>query len=591
MTREEFLIEFKWAVANLDDTNAEMIFNHLLALTQVCMNGGHHDWGLEVADFAEPKLQSMIEQASGMTIRELNDLTLEDTSISDWRLDMYWNFILEQTYDRLEKFIVYMERKRMFAKKFYEPRAYTKSGKPALKQVSDALQGLIDRKYMFLGVSLPSRTGKSTICIFYLCHKGVRSPNSHSAMGGHAGTLVKGFYKELLNLMTSDEYTYSEIYERWHSGHVLIRDKSAEDYYITLDESDRFATITCRGIDATWTGAIDVSKEGVLYVDDLVRDRQHSLSPTRMEETFQEYQNKMVDRKQDGAQELMVGTLWNVQDPLERLRRKYEGDPRYRFLRIPALDDNDESNFDYVINGFSTEYYKDMRDRLDTAEWMAKYQQAPFVREGLIFPLDSLKYYSGIIYVPDVKRVFAVCDPAFGGGDNLSMPICYELADGRKPIVGWVYDKRPIEFTLPRIVGAVKAYGITELRIERTGAGLMLADKIREELAKNNVFGCNVTQRDAPRKCSKDDKILGHSDFIKENFEFISVKAENDIDVTSDYEVHTRDADYNRALDDLGMYSGEGKNVHDDAPDSLAQLSILCEEKMNGEIEVIKGIW
>ena len=236
MTREEFLIEFKWSIANLDENNEEAIFNRLLTLTKICMDGGHHEWGLEVADYAEPKLKEMIEKASGMPFRDLMDFLIENEQYSDWRVDMYWDFVLEQTFDRLEKFTIYMERKRPFSKKFYETRAYTKNGKPALKQVMDALQGLIDRLYKFLGVSLPSRTGKSTICIFYLCHKGIRDPNSHSAMGGHAGTLVKGFYKEVLNLMTSDEYTYAEIYERWHSGHVLIRDKSAEDYTITLDD-------------------------------------------------------------------------------------------------------------------------------------------------------------------------------------------------------------------------------------------------------------------------------------------------------------------------------------------------------------------
>lgn len=586
MTREEFLIEFKYAKAQLDEYNAESIFKRLLALMQICMREKHTDWGLEVADYAEPTLKKMMEDATGMPFRELQDIMMLP-EYSDWRWDLYWDFILEQTYDRFEKFIAYMERKRPFIKKFYEPRQYTKSGKPALKRVAEALQGLGERQYDFLGVSLPSRTGKSTICIFFLCWKALRNPNSHSAMGGHAGTLVKGFYKELLNLMVSEEYCYPDIYERWYPSHVMIRDKSAEDYTITLDEPDRFATLTCRGIDATWTGAIDVSKDGILYVDDLVRDRQHSLSAVRMEETFQEYLNKMVDRKNDGAQELMVGTLWNVLDPLERLRKKYEGNPRFRFLRIPALDENDESNFDYVVNGFSTEYYKDMRDKLDNAEWMAKFQQAPFVREGLVF--EQLKHFNGMIYVPDVKRVYAVCDPAFGGGDNLSMPICYEHNNGRRPIVEWIYDKRTLEFTIPRIISAVRRHSISELTVEKTGAGMMLADKLRDELKAHNINGCRVRSVSAPTKCSKEDKILGHADFIKENFEFLDENCSVEGEIPPDVEVYSRDADYNHAMEDMEMFSGEGKNKHDDAPDSMAQLAIVTEDKMNGEIEVIKN--
>ena len=169
------------------------------------------------------------------------------------------------------------------------------------------------------------------------------------------------------------------------------------------------------------------------------------------------------------------------------------------------------------------------------------------------------------------------------------MPICYEHNNGRRPIVEWIYDKRPLEFTIPRIISAIMRHNISELRVERTGAGMMLADKIREELKAKNYSGCRVIAVNAPTKCSKEDKILGHADFIKENFEFIEANATFEGERPKDVEFYQRDADYNHAMDDVGMFSGEGKNKHDDAPDSLAQLSIMTEDKMNGEIEIIKN--
>lgn len=121
----------------------------------------------------------------------------------------------------------------------------------------------------------------------------LRRPNSHSAMGGHSGILAKGFYKELMNLVSTPEYTFGELFGYYHPKYKsVVTDKSADEFTITLGDPDRFATITCRGIDGTWTGAVDVSADGYLYVDDLVRDREHSLSPTRMENTYQEYLNK-----------------------------------------------------------------------------------------------------------------------------------------------------------------------------------------------------------------------------------------------------------------------------------------------------------
>lgn len=587
MTREEFLEEYEGAQRQMSPETAQRVLDRLLDLTRLCMETDHHDWGLEVIDYCKPQLIRMMYEASGMDMRELNDFLLNHSEYADWRYKMYWDFVLEETYDRFIPFMVYMEKHRPYIKKFYEPRAFTKDGKVALLKVAKELQNLEYDLYKFLGVSLPARTGKSTICIFFLCWIANRHPNAHNAMGGHAGTLVKGFYKELLNLMTSEEYTYSEIYQRWHPNHVMIRDKSAEDYMITLDESDRFATITCRGIDQAWTGAVDVSKDGILYIDDLIRDRQHSLSPSRMEETYQEYLNKMVDRMNDGAKQLMVGTLWNVMDPLERIRKKHENDPDYKFLRIPALDDNDESNFDYVVNGFSAEYYKEMRDRLDDAEWQAKYQQRPYVREGLLFPTDSLNYFDGIVYTGDIKRVFAVIDVAVGGGDNLSMPICAELNSGRKPIIRWIYDKRSTAVTIPRVVDAIIQEVITEIRIEHTGVGYLFEDGLRKELANRNVNFCKVISVNAPNRMSKEDKINGYSDYIKREFEFLSPQKANLEQSDGRVVVYRRDADYQRAMDDMSMYTATGKNTNDDAPDSMAQISIACEQKQNGQVNPI----
>ena len=179
-----------------------------------------------------------------------------------------------------------MEKNRNPSKRFYDPRRKT------LRVVVDDLQAHEDnKKSKFYGLSMPSRVGKSTICIFFLAWIAMKRPNSHSAMGGHSGILAKGFYKELLNLMTTPEYTFKEIFDYVHPEYAdkpFPTDKSADEFTITLGDPDRFATITCRGIDGTWTGAIDVSADGYLYIDDLVRDREHSLSPTRMENSLQE---------------------------------------------------------------------------------------------------------------------------------------------------------------------------------------------------------------------------------------------------------------------------------------------------------------
>lgn len=541
------------------------------------------EYGLKVSSRAKEVLNNfVVRETGGHDVWAVERFQQDNKTDTVEYVEKYYELLKWESYYLFESFIYYMEKKRHYSKRFYHPRRKT------LKIVVDDLQSLEDNPMKFQGVSLPSRTGKSTVCILFLGWIAMKRPNSHSAMGGHSGILAKGFYKELLNMMTTEEYTFQELYEFWNPkyiGKAFPTDKSADEFTITLGDPDRFATVTCRGIDGTWTGAVDVSKDGYLYVDDLIRDRQHSLSPTRMEETFQEYLNKMVDRKNDGAKELMVGTLWNVLDPLERIRKQYENNPLYRFRKIPALNEDDESNFDYENNGFSTEYYHNMRERLDKAEWEAKFMQRPFVREGLLFQTDELRYFDGL--VPDERhRVVAACDPAFGGGDSLSMPICDDYGDNQKYIIDWIFNKGTQGVTVPLIVDKIVEHYITLLRIEKNNGGLLLADSIKVEMAKRGVNHCKIELVSAPNKISKEDKISGYSDYVKRNFVFLRHNREMPTDELPRYR---RSDEYNKAIDEMCMYSPEGKNPHDDAADSITQLAMMMETKRR-EVRIMQGL-
>ena len=529
-------------------------------------------YGLKLSARAKELLEKLIFDKVGADVWKLDEYC-EANKVQVEELDLYWKIIKLETYDNFESFVLYMEKNRQFAKKFYLPRRKT------LKVVVEDLMDLENRIIKFYGLSMPSRVGKSTICIFFLAWISLKRPNSHSAMGGHSGILAKGFYKELMNLFSTEEYTFAELFEYWHPGHVVVRDKSADEFTITLDQPDRFATITCRGIDGTWTGAVDVSKDGFLYVDDLVRDREHSLSPNRMENTFQEYLNKMVDRKNDGARELMVGTLWNVLDPLERMRKMYDGNPEYRFRKIPALNEDDESNFDYEINGFSTEYYRDMREKLDKAEWEAKFQQRPFVREGILFESEELRYFNGILPELD-HRIVAVTDVALGGGDSLSMPIGAEYENGDVYIFDWVFNKGKKEITLPIVVGKIIGNEIRETRFEANQGGDLYCDKVSEMLQEQG-YKCSCTHKKAPNKMDKKAKIIAYSGDVKRKFIFLQSKSptqeEKELDAKNGIVRYYRNKEYQKAMDEFTTFVTIGDNTHDDAVDGITQLMMFID--------------
>lgn len=475
---------------------------------------------------------------------------------------LYWKVLLWEAPNRFESFLLYMEKNRPYKKKFYEPRMNP------LSIVAQDLQDLEDGKYDFYGLSMPPRVGKSTICIFFYAWIIGKRPSSHNAMSGHSGILADRFHNDLIKLTENEEYTFHEIFPD-----VQLVSKSSEKNELYYDAVESFATTTCRGIDGTWTGAVDISEDGYLYVDDLVRDRKESLSLKRLEGRYQDYLNILVDRKNDGSKELMVGTRWNVADPLGRIEKQYKNNPRYKFRKIPALNEKGESNFDYPVKGFSTKYYHNMRDRLDKNEWMAKFMQTPFVREGLLFPADELRYYNGILPEGD-HRVIGACDVAWGGGDSLSMPIGYEYPNGDVYIPSWIFNKGPKEVTIPIVTGKIIGEKLTEIQFEANNGGDMYSDRVSTELEKHN-YHCSCSYKKAPGNMEKTTKMVAYSGDIKKHFIFLDPEHQ--------------DQEYSDAMDELNMTVQIGDNEHDDAGDGITQLAMKIYGDIGGPAQIIQS--
>lgn len=505
------------------------------------------EWALKVTSYIKKCCRWAIQK--GVEVLQMDDL--------------YWKTMKAEAPYHFESFLFYMEKNRRPEKKFYEPRKRT------LGIVVQDLQDLEDRKIEFLGISLPPRVGKSTLCIFFLAWVIGRNPESHNAMSGHSGILADRFYRDVLKLTENEEYTFKEIFPD-----IDLANKSSEKNELFYSATEAFATLTCRGIDGTWTGAVDISSDGYLYVDDMVRDRTESLSPIRLENRYQDYLNVLVDRKNDGSKELMVGTRWNVLDPLGRVEAENKNNPKYRFRKIPALNEKDESNFQYDYGvGFSTEYYRNMRDRLDRNEWMAKYQQMPFVREGLLFPLDELNYYNGVL--PDGECITAAaCDVAWGGNDSLSMPfgkLFGSTDDGPIYIPDWIFNKGDKYTTKPIVVAKTLQHQPNMERFEANNGGDEYAEDIDRQL-KDKGFKTNISWAKASNQISKMAKIIQYAPDIKRRFYFLKEELQSE--------------EYRAAMEELGMFTQLGKNEHDDSPDGLVQLFQLFDGGMT-KVEIM----
>ena len=252
----------------------------------------------------------------------------------------------------------------------------------------------------------------------------------------------------------------------------------------------------------------------------------------------------------------MVGTRWNVFDPLGRVQQQYEANERYRFRVIPALNDNGESNFNYPYSlGFDTAYYRDMKASIDDATWNAKYMGQPYVREGLLFPEDELKLYNGILPDGDPEKI-AVCDVAWGGGDSTAMPIAY-IYGNDVYIHDVVFNNGDKTVTYPEVIGRLKQHVPNKARFEANNGGHEYADHVDRELRESGVR-INIFSKRAPTTQSKLARIIQFAPDIKK-FYFLA-------------DEH-RTREYRAFMREVTLFVQTGKNPHDDAPDSLAQLA------------------
>lgn len=227
---------------------------------------------------------------------------------------------------------------------------------------------------------------------------------------------------------------------------------------------------------------------------------------------------------------------------------------------MPALDENDESNFDYLYGvGFSTEFYRNRRASFehnnDMASWNAQYQGQPIERDGALFTPDGMRYYNGELPEGKPDRIFAAVDPAFGGGDFVACPICYQY-DEDIYVHDVVYSDAEKDVTQPLLVDAFERHNVGSVQIEANKMVQPYVDRITE-LIRDKGLRIAVSSRPAPNDRAKEVKIFERAPDIRDHMIF--------------RDSGKRSKEYNLFMQNVFSFKMTGRNKHDDAPDSLAQ--------------------
>lgn len=483
-------------------------------------------------------------------------------------LDLYYACHLFDAPYWFDSFCIYIEKNRAKEKQFYLPR------RKQLLPITEALQDMEDGKLDLLGISMPPGTGKTTLAEFYLAWQCGKHPELPNLIGSHNNSFLNGVYGEMLRILDRrGDYLWGEVFPT-----MKVINTNARSMMIDVGESrrdgKRFMTLEFSSIGSGNAGKVRAMN--LLYCDDLVDGIETAMSKDRLDKLWQQYYTDLRQRKVGTrCKELHIATRWSLHDIIGRLEREYENDPRALFIKFPALDENDESNFDYPFGlGYTTEALHVQREIMDDASFRALYQNEPIEREGRLYDPEEMRRYSSLPeQEPD--NILAVCDTKEQGSDYAVMPIAYQYGSDYY-IEDFVCYNGKVETIEGMVVDKLLKHNVKVCRVESNRGGMIFAENVARRIKEQ---GGNTNIQTKWTQTNKETRIITGSVWVKQHCLF---KYE------SDYKANK---EYKDAMNLLYSYSMAGKNKYDDAPDAMAMLADFCQAFGSQRVDVIKRLW
>jgi predicted phage terminase large subunit-like protein len=396
-------------------------------------------------------------------------------------------------------------------------------------------------------------------------------PNKPNLFSSFSGFMTRMFYDAVDNFIESNEYCWADVFPD-----VKMESTNAKEETINLDRWQPFKTLTCRPINASLTG--NTRCENFLCVDDLVSGIEEALSKERMDKLFGKLGTDLRTRRKVGAKEIYLATRWSVHDPIGRLQRLYEGNPRCRFVAIPDIDPTTgRSNFEYDYGvGFTVKYFTDIAATMDEISYRCMFKSEPIEREGILYNADQLKRYlnlpmdeEGNVLKPDA--IFSVCDTKDTGKDY-NAHVCIKQY-GNKYYLDDVVFKNIDPGTLDYLNADMIVRNKVQMsQFESNKEGSRTANEVERIVTEKGWF-CHFTKKYTTQ--NKETKIIINSPWVLEHVYF------------KDPSLYPLQSDYANFIKFLCSWTQLGKNTHDDAPDVMAMVAIFVAEMLGGQVEVM----
>ncbi|WP_338960369.1 phage terminase large subunit [Fusobacterium nucleatum] len=447
------------------------------------------------------------------------------------------------TYD---KELIKLEAKKELARrdfwyycKLLGKKDFYNDKKEYLKDLCSQLQNFIDSNKKILVINMPPRFGKSYTATLFVQWLLGRNNKLKIMTGSYNETLSSTFAKQVRDMIATEQTQGVTVYrDIFPDTKIKYGEASMNKWALEGSQVANYLATSPTGT-ATGFGA------DLIVIDDLIKNSEEAYNSNVLEKHIDWFTNTMLSRTEKGFKLIIIMTRWASNDLAGFILSNYDD---VVHINYKAINDDgtplDEGTLSLEDFEFKT---KNMAKEIV----YANYQQEPIDIKGRLY--NEFKTY---VDLPKEKiiKIASYCDTADTGDDFLCNIIYADCKDSAY-ILDVIYTKEAMEITEPMVAEAYKKFDVNVADIESNNGGRAFARNI--ERITRDKGNYKTVVKWFHQSGNKIARILSNSAWVNANI-YMPIDWKNK---------------WGEFAKDIISYQKEGKNKHDDGPDSLTGVA------------------
>lgn len=397
------------------------------------------------------------------------------------------------------------------------------------------LQDFLTNKKKVLLINMPPRHGKSrTVSLFTEWLLG----NNHNAKimtASYNEKVSTQFSKTIRNDIQEQKADKNKIvYSDVFPNTKIKRGDGASNLWSLEDGYNNYLATSPSGT-ATGFGA------SLIIIDDLIKNAEEANNEITKQNQYEWFTNTILSRLESNGKIIIIATRWSFNDLSGRVLQEYNKIDIEQVCYAACID-----NKMLCSSILSLSEYKEKQKLMSPEIFEANYNQN-------LIDTNKRLYTNILTYdeLPEINEVFSYTDVADKGEDFLCS-IVFTVYNKEIFILDVLYTKQPTEITEKQTAKLFYDNKVNRARIESNNGGRIFARNVQRILHED--FNSNYTTVTTfTQTKNKISRILTYSSWIENHVYFPKYW-------------YSKWPDFYNAIT---QFQREGKNIHDDAPDTL----------------------